>query len=191
LVGVLVGVVVMVGVFVEVAVGVWVGAQPGSTVIVPVICGWTEQKYGKVPVVLKVTVYDWPVERKPLFHRPLGFGELPLVVVWITPSWFVHRTDVPTFTFKFCGTKASASIVTLSRTGGQVGVGVAVCVGVLVFAGVLVMLGVLLAACCVLLAVGVGVRVAVTVEPGVPPVHAERLAMRRPQALSVPTSSAA
>ena len=85
---------------------------------------------------MNTTVYDWPVERNGLFHKPLGLGELPLVVVWLTPSWLVHLTDVPTFIVRFCGTKANPCMLTSSRPGGHVGVGVLVCVGVPVFVGV-------------------------------------------------------
>src|SRR5688572_1579015 len=80
------------------------GVFPPVTVTEPSISGCGEQKYAKVPGLLKVCVKVCPCPRKPEFHKPFGTGLCPLVEVWeIKASFWVHLTESLTCALTFGG----------------------------------------------------------------------------------------
>lgn len=94
-----------VGLTVGFGVGLAVGAgvAPAWTTIVPNICsGWTWQKYGNVPALLKVTWNEPPGSLIPESKRPSGDPGTPEVTVCGSPEK-VQPTTSPMLTVRDCG----------------------------------------------------------------------------------------
>jgi len=115
------------------------------TVIVATIRGCTLQKYVKVPASLNVKLNVLAAWIRPLLTRPspverlgLGVGDAPLgsggalgggvpvVMVWLTGSSFVHVTVVPLTTSTVAGLNAKLLMLMATGFGDAVGLGLGI-----------------------------------------------------------------
>src|SRR5215470_4044203 len=85
------------------------GARRYWTTTLPTIFGWTEQKYGYVPGLLKVKLNFSSVSSTLDLN---AFGSSELTTVWGMSSRFVHVTVVPAGTVRTAGEKLKLSIFT-------------------------------------------------------------------------------